>query len=386
MVTPKTSSSNDICHQAGERFVIVAFLGSFCLSLSAGCEGVWERPKDADVLMSETVQAPTLLLSEIESAADLKRVIDCPIVMSNRGANEVALKLLATGCSCYGVEINGRRIARGESVEVAGHSSLSLNINAQPPLTESSQEYRASFEVLQEAGTRAERHVTCALQVYRDLKAFPKVLVCETTPGGPTSFERELQLEQIYRSDDGQVDLPVFAGLPSGVELRRLTPAGVPVELETGLWKANWIAELHIEMDEPLLRNERSELHFIRFDSNGGTSTAAELLHRIVRKYRTPVIFPSRVHFGRIPEGEFRKRIIFLSSVDGRRFKLEADAQKLPENVTVMISEDAATRFRVEVQLQALVPQDWEASLPLKTNIPEQSEIQVQLQAVFTGS
>lgn len=386
MVRPKTSSSISIRRRADERFVFMAILGSFWLSLSAGCEGVAGRSEGAGVMMSETVRAPTLLLSEIESAADLARVIDCPIVLDNRGDKGVLLKLLATGCSCYGVEVNGKRIARGESVEVAGNSSLSLNINAQPPLTESSQEYRASFEVLEEAGTRAERHVTCALQVYRDLKAFPKVLVCETTPGGPTSFDRELQLEQIYRSGDGQVDLPVLKGLPSGVELRSLIPQGVPVELESGLWKANWTAALHIEMEDSSLRNERSEPYSIRFDSTGGASTAAELHNRLVRKYRTPVIFPNRVHFGRIPEGKFRKRVIFVSSVDGRHFKLEADALRLPENVTVMISQDAETRFRVEVQLKALVPQDWEAELQLRTNIPEQAEIQVLLQAIFTGS
>ncbi len=339
--------------------------------------------EETTLIVPDVVQARTLLMSEIHSASDWTNVIECPIEIQNPTDSPQTVKLVSTGCSCYGVIFNGRKLKRGESIEVAANDSLKLNIDAQSPQTESSQEYQARFEFLDSEGSTNEKGIFCHLRVYQDLKVFPKVLICETKPGVKTVIEKELYIERIFRSPDGESKVPVISGLPSGTIVHAVRQTIVPTPIEDGIWQAKWTATLQIELDGELAASGKTDYFPITVVDLGNTETPVAVTNKIIRRIRLPVRFPQKVHFGRIPTGETRKRSLFLSSAAESTFRLKVESSSLPNNVRVSVPKKLSTQYKVDVFVEGLPPGDWSEKLTLTTDFEEQPEIEVELRAIF---
>ncbi len=337
--------------------------------------------EESTLIVPDIVQARTLLMSEIHAASDGQNVIECPIEIRNPTGNSHTLKLVSTGCSCYGVILNGRKLKRGESIEIAAKESLTLNIDAQSPQTESSQEYQARFEIPNSKGSVNEKGIFCNLRVYQNLKVYPKVLICETKPGVTATINKELNIESIYRSSDGETKVPVISGLPSGATVDSVKQTLVPTVVEDGIWRAKWIVTLKIELDGSLSASgETDSFPITAVDSTSDGSSVA-VTNKIIRRVRVPVRFPQRVHFGRIPSGETRKRSLFLSSATDATFRLKLDNSSLPNNVRVSVPEKLSTQYKVDVFVEGLPPGDWSEKLRLTTDFNEQPEIVIDLKA-----
>lgn len=332
------------------------------------------------VIVPETVNAKTLLLSEMFSVESPTELIECPIRIENTSSQNKSVKLLSTGCSCYGVTLNGRKLSLGESIEIAGNSEVTLNIEAQAPVYESVHDYRGRFEIPQNK-SQVEQEVICELHVYQDLKVSPKVLVCDANPGIAATLKKTINLERIYRSPDGNTPNPRFGELPPGMEVQQISKLGQPVELEQGLWKTQWdiLVNVQVQGDESSIGpTEAFTVHFENPDGADWVATS-----QLVRRVQLPIHYPQRLHFGQIPAGESRQRILFISSRDRSTFHLKLNPEALPKNLKVSIPSGFSNRYQVEIQIQGDESGEWKGILPLKTDLNEQPEIQIELTARF---
>ncbi len=337
----------------------------------------------AYLILPERVRAQTLLLSEIQAAEKMADVIKCPIVVENSTGKAQTLKLVGTGCSCYGVTFEGRKLLKGESLEIAVNETVSLNIDAGPPLTESLQDYQTRFEFQSVTDGKVEQNVRCELQVYRDLKVFPLVLVCETDLGVTQDLTRELTIERIYRSEDGATAEPTIQHLPEGVSVLKTVRSVGPIELETGIWKTVWTSLLSVQVAGDLSATGKRETYEVEFDNREDSTAIEPAQMQLVRRARAPILFPKQIQFGRIPLGEKRRRTIFLTHSEEAKFQLRLEQSQLPENVSVMIPEGAASRFRVEVEIEGLERGDWAKTLQFSTNLKKQPTLEIELKAIF---
>ncbi|WP_145205557.1 hypothetical protein [Thalassoglobus polymorphus] len=352
----------------------------FGLLFSSGCT---RSNPSVSLILPQKVRAQTLLLSEIQAAEKMADVIKCPIVVENSTGKVQTLKLVGTGCSCYGVTFEGRKLPKGEPLEIGVNETVLLNVDAGPPLTESLQDYQARFEFQSAADGRIEQNVLCELQVYRDLKVFPLVLVCETDLGVTQGLTRELTIERIYRSEDGVTAEPTIKHLPEGVSVVKTVRSVGPIELETGIWKTVWTSLLSVQVAGDLSATGKRETYEVEFMNHEDGTIIDSAQMQLVRRARAPILFPKQIQFGRIPLGEKRRRTIFLTHSEEAEFQLSLEESQLPENVSVMIPEETASRFRVEVEIEGLELGDWTETLQLSTNLRKQPTVEVELKAIF---
>lgn len=356
---------------------------TYLLLLPLLCSACGRLAEETTLIVPDVVQARTLLMSEIHAASEGTNVIECPIVIRNPTDSSQSVKLVSTGCSCYGVILNGRKLERGESIEIAANESLTLNIDAQSPQTESSKEYRARFEIPNSKGSISEKGIFCKLRVYQDLKVYPKILICETKPGVTSTINKGLNIESIYRSSDGETKVPVISGLPSGATIDSVKQTLAPTLIEDGIWRAKWTVTLKIELDGKLSASGETDSFPITAVGSGNTDSPVAVTNKLIRRVRVPVRFPQRVHFGRIPTGETRKRSLFLSSAADSTFRLKVDKSSLPDNVRVNVPEKLSSQYKVDVFVDGLPPGDWSEVLKLTTDFEEQPVIEVELKAIF---
>ena len=156
-----------------------------------------------------------------------------------------------------------------------------------------------------------------------------------------------------------------------------------PTLVEDGIWRAKWTVTLRVEVDGKLSAvGETDSFPITTFDTSK-SGTPAAVTNKIVRRIRVPVRFPQKVHFGRIPTGETRKRSLFLSSATESSFRLKVDKSSLPENVQVSVPEKLSNQYKVDVIVEGLSPGDWNQKLTLTTDFEEQPKIEVDLKAIF---
>ncbi len=361
----------------GRKFILRGIC--FCFLL-LGCSN---QSPSTTLALPETVRAKTLLLSEIQSTEEFTDVIQCPIQIENKTGERQSLKLVSTGCSCYGVTFEGRKLAKGESLKIEPNGSVSLNIDAQPPLTESLRDYRTRFEFQSAMDETVQQNVRCELQVYRDLKIFPRVLVCDTDPGESRKLNKELTIERIDRSDDGTTPEPVLKNLPKGVSVLEITRIEEPIELESGLWKTVWVAPISVHVDGNLSATGKRETCQVEFGESESDVPPVIAQTQIVRRVRASILFPKQIQFGRIPVGEKRNRTIFLTQIEDASFQLTLDQSQLPENVSVSFPEEPDSRFRVEIEIEGTKAGEWAETLTFSTNLRKQPTVEIDLKAIF---
>ncbi|MBT5017474.1 MAG: DUF1573 domain-containing protein [Planctomicrobium sp.] len=361
------------------------FNSSCCLAVTIlvvtmqGCS----KPPVAEIFQTQEVTiATTMLISELNATED--HLVQCPFQIQNQSNEPQVIKLIGTGCSCYGVIHQDEKIERGESISFDANSAIELKIKAQAPMSETLQSYRATFEFPTE-GEPEVRKLFCELQVYQDIKVIPKILICDTELGQSVVTDKEITLERIFRSEDGKCLEPKFNNLPNGVEVQSLVQVEDSVELEPGIWKSIWQAKVQIPVAGDLSATGNTSTYAVTFtgtDSEENLSSTAKVIQRV----RVPIHYPEEIHFGRFPKGESRKRSLFLSSVAGGNFRLEVNQEQLPDNLDVSIPSEIASKYKVDLTFRGTESGDWNHNLILTTDLENQQEIEIALKAIILKS
>ena len=366
----------------GESWVLPSFLSrsgvvACCvggmLCLLSGCT----KP-DVALQIEGDVEARTLLVSEVLSAEDRTQLIECPIRIINQQSVPGEFILSSTGCSCYGVELNGQPMTAGESIPIPAGEERTLYIRAEPPLRASEKSYTANFMVSDGEGQFQNETATCTLSVYQDVRVVPAVITVETGLSDDGLITKPVVIERVQRGAQPTVDSPSFAGLPGFVDVRDLAPAGPPVEIEPGLWKQSWNATVDVSVSATSDTRQKLHKFTVRFAGSDGDDIFGE--GQVLTKVNAPLSFPREVHLGRIDRGDSGTRRILVATRDGSSFHLTSPRPS-PQSTSMEIEEAAGPRHFVTLTVTPEQSGNFEEVIELQTDLPEQPMIQMTLKA-----
>ena len=290
------------------------------------CAGAWGCAAESVSQTSDAVCVMTapdgadrvLLVSESESALEAKELCRTRFHAAVNGGVPVTLQLAGVGCSCYSVRTDGRRLSIGDQVPIPAGSHVELLIEASPTIVPGVKEYWAEFSGTGSDGTTFTQSLMCRVQTLADLTVRPEVVNIKS--GDRTSGAGEavrLQIEQHVRCKTAEGLQVAWNSLPEEVAVTTPEPAGTPVEIRPGLWRARWHCELrighteHIELGSPLRLPVATLLD--------GRQVAEAGCLLIVRR-ESGVQSPPLVHLGRLTPGASVTRRVQLRSLDGRKF------------------------------------------------------------------
>lgn len=353
-----------------------------CLSLLLlwGCG----RPPEGIVAAAE-VRAPAILVSEIESVDEFQKLVDCTVEFRNLGGAAGKIALVGTGCSCYGVSLNGEAVEKRQPLSLPSGETLVFQIGASPSLNQASREFTATFAVHPRADEPGYQHqVVCRLNIYEDLRLSPEALTIERRSPEPTTDRRTLRIEHVFRSSDGESGPPSFPRLPEFCQVVGVEARGPAEKLEDDLWRRTWEASL--ELETPAVEsNAPLRAPFTVQAEVGARQRTSFGAGQIVVRSAQPIAFPSRVHFGKLAPAESRQRRILVASTDASPFTLQCDPDLLPAGVRIELPDQAALRHWVQLTVTPAEEGAFAESIALRTDHPLLSALSIELQGLVAG-
>lgn len=348
-----------------------------CSSLSLSLSGCRKVETAVEIPAQGTNQVPAVLLSELKNSTE--SLIHCPIELHNNTDQATTAILTGTGCSCYGITLDGEKIEKGHELTLEANTILKLEIQAQAPRSESNKEYYATFAY--STGEQSEeKKLSCGMAAYRDIKIIPKVLTCETKPGETVELEKEITVERIFRSEDGQSPEPEFHHLPEQVTVMEIKQIEEPTKIEDNLWKSTWSAKLKVQVDGDIPGQGITHNFATSFPATEFAETLASQ-SKIIRRVRLPVRFPSELHFGKFTLGQSRKRSLFISSTDDELFHLELESKSPNDEISIDVPDKTLSQYRIDITINPQSSGDWRRELTFRTDLSEQPQIVVAVRA-----
>jgi hypothetical protein len=330
--------------------------------------------------VQQDVRARSLLVSEILAAQDRAQVVDCPIRVINKSGLEGNVTLLATGCSCYGVSFNGRKLNLGETVAVPPRGEVSLKIDPNPGDSQSDREYTARVSVPLR-GQPHEVNVRCRLSIYQDLRITPNAVTFEAGRGESIRDSHKLLVEHVYRGSPDQAWELNAPDLPAYARLSRLQPRGPVEHLEDDLCRQTWEAALDVELPAGAEVPELPVPFRITAKNPAGDAVSAGAGQLIVH-VRRAVIYPARIHFGKLSVGEPRQRRILVSSTDDVPFTLRVDPRQTPSFLEIQTDGESASQHWVELTATLPVPGAFAEWITLLTDRSEEPEVRIDVEGL----
>lgn len=350
------------------------------LAWTCGC-----TPRAGRLEIDQSIQARALLVSEILAAEDRVQLVDCPIRIVNRSAQERTVTLVATGCSCYGVSVDGLPLQNGDTVTIAAGATRTLKINARPTDMPSEKEYSVQLSSASAEGQEEVVTSRCRLRVFQDLRLTPNVLTIDAPRGAAVDETRTVLIEHVSRGNRSAAGPPTFVDLPPGIQVQELVEASPPEELGDGLVRRSWQGTLRISL--PAEREQTSNpfpLIVVMRNSQGSLQAKGE--GSLILHTRTPIAFPTRVHFGNLVPGEPRQRRILVTSTNGTPFSIHSDPDRHPSFLQVELDERPAAQHWLQLTVTPPQPGTFSETLTLQTDCPEEPEISIQLEGHVDAS
>ncbi|MCA8996646.1 MAG: hypothetical protein KDA80_06670 [Planctomycetaceae bacterium] len=346
-----------------------------CLFLLQGCG----RHQAVELEFQNEGRAQALLISEVAASQEPHKLVKCPLAIRNPTKEDFQVTLLKTGCSCYGVLVNGTPLEKGKPFTVKPGEAYQFDISALAARAQTEKEYRASFQI--ESAREKPRQVsaTCVVNVYQDIRLAPMVVSSSWEPGNQSKELRKLVVEHVYRSEQPTREPPKFDRLPAFVSVNQPTLLGEPEQLDTGLWRNSWEVELTLQLDEAV-NNFRSPQTFdVSFSgSNPDQQTTAQ--GQLLVEKSQPLLYATRLHFGTFAVGQKQQRRMLVTSRNQSDFTLHVRDGDLPEGVSVSLSEEPETRQWLTFSMEFEEERDFEESVRIQTSRPDQPELEILLQ------
>jgi hypothetical protein len=320
-----------------------------------------------------------MLVSEAEAAIAAGEPCQTTFHVAVHGTDPVTLQLASIGCNCYSMRAYGRGLNIGDPVEIPAGGSVELLIDAQPNVVAGVKRYYAEFSGTGSDGTSFTQSLTSRVQTFADIVVRPEIVTW--TAGDRNALAGEpirLQVEQHVRSKTAEGLHVAWNSLPDDVSVTMPEPAGTPVEIRPGLWRARWHCELRIgdtkrsELDSPLRLPVTSLL-------NGRQVAEAGCL--LILRRESGVQAPRLVHLGRLTAGVAVMRRVQLRSLDGRAFAVLSAASREGVIEAEVLDSAAAVEHWLEVRATA-THEGVDDELTIRTDHPESLELRLFVRGI----
>jgi len=331
--------------------------------------------------MNAEVRPPAVLLSEVESAEDRIRFGRCPVSVTNPGSVDQTATLLRTGCSCYGVSLDGQRLANGAEFTVPANQTRELQIEFQPASSQSEKFYTADFGFKTPEGETSVMSVKCRYQVYADVRLTPTVITIDAIPQKSAEAQEEITIEHVFRGGPGDSQEPEFPNLPASLRILQIQKSGSPEKIEPNLWRQFWKATVQIRL--PADRSEgMPPLNYHVSVSRKPNGSTVSSRGSVVVHTRQKIAFPNRVNFGKVKVGHSRSRKILLSSLEDQLFRLQCNPDDLPPELQVQFFDYSEKRHLVELILTPSQAGPFSEELILQTDMFDVTQISIRLEGI----
>ena len=320
-----------------------------------------------------------ILLSELQTASDQKQLIDSGFRIENNSSEPVRIRFDGTGCSCYGLYHQGRKLAPGEILDVPSGAAEIVSIEAKLPLEPGKHRFRANLTWLD--GEREwDLPIELTVPLFSDVTVTPTVVVQEI---GKSNDVSRIPVEVIHTSRDYDVakQPPVVSGLPTGFFAEDWSTSSQPTELELSVWQSTWKSAISRQNPEPndSLNEGNTQVRF-SFETSGELASSAIL--RLIIRQTTGLRAPQRIMLGRTELGETQSRRVLVSSTDDVPFVIQSatsDSQQLQLDAN---SDIPNLHQWVTIHFTGTESGRFSSTAIITTDHPETSQIQFDVSAV----
>ncbi|WP_139228279.1 hypothetical protein [Planctomicrobium piriforme] len=324
------------------------------------------------------VQAKSLLVSEVQAADDRSQLVDCPIEITNRTAKDQQVTLVTTGCACYGITFNGVPLEKGSAITVPAGEKRVLQFKVMPVDAPIEKDFTAEFSVSDQTKPRNVT-VRCSLQTWLDLRVTPHVVTIELASGKEVSEERSLLIEHIFRGSGGESFELEFPELPSIARVESQKSLGSSEKLEDQLYRQAWEVVLKIDIPAGFAPSDTPlKLPVAVKAADGREAARSDVLLTLHRPQ--PIVFPTKVHFGKMPAGGTRSRRILLSSANQSPFQLSL--KQAPPFVESAIDPEPHAQHWVELTVSPETPGTFSGDLVLTTDRSDVPEVVIRVEGI----
>ena len=331
---------------------------------------------------------PAMLLSEIDRTLGPVGVLNCRIPVSNPTPEAQTITYQKSGCTCYGLSLDGRKLEEGESLSIPPRGSIELELNGMPPDSAMEKEYSVQLGVPSKGGTKLDSvPVRCIVRVEADLTVSPNVVAFHLSPGEELHETRSVEIDHVFRAGEGKSDRPRLMieqkTVPEFLSDTRLEEMGETEDRGDGFLRQKSRLTFRVDFRAAEIEDtlRRTMLLAVTHPNGERLSRPLQFTAQLVR----PIAFPSKIHFGRLTSGGGRTRRILISSTQGNPFALAPVESSIPDGVSVSVDEGRSPRHWVTLGVAPDAVGNWEASVILRTDHPDQPEIRLQLEALISA-
>lgn len=321
-----------------------------------------------------------LLVSEILAAKDRARFGKCQIQIENPSTVNKEVRLIRTGCSCYGIYVDDKKLENGQTITLPAGQGVQAEIEFQPADSHSEKSYTADFSTATADGKMETRSVRCQLKVFADIRMTPSVLTVEANPDEGSSLTQNIVIEHCYRGKENDAGIPEFQQLPPEMKVTDVRRAGEPKELAPGLWRQLWQATVHVNFPETMTTVPPARTYRVSMLNEQGEATSGQ--GTVLVHLRQKIVFPNRVHFGKVPVGKTRSRKIFLTSTEDTLFRIRVNPDELPSNIKIAAGEHSDLRHMVTISITPKQVGPFSEVVKLHTNMYDVSALVIHVEGV----
>lgn len=345
-------------------FSIAASLGSLA------CQRQAAAPRDASVPLAElTHAAPTLLLSEVGPATELKHVFE---LKNNDWPSHasVSLRKLSCGCSSAWSGEGGRPVRQGDVLDRSPSGACAVGFGFRVQASPVLQSHYAEFAIRPAAGPEERLTARLSVRVLADVVVRPPVLSHSFTASDARPVSKALTILRTVRSEPKPKVRPVLGQLPPEVALVDMEDKGL-THAGDSLWTQEWVVNLRIA---PGARDggRRASGFDVAFEAPDAVSVRVPVT---LRQRSGIEVRPAECDFGTVRREESLTRKVMLVAADEQPFVVTEAVSSLP-GVTVAPT-GSAPKACVIVELKACPSQEkeWKGNVRIRTTHPESPEI-----------
>lgn len=327
------------------------------------------------------IDLPALLLSEVRSAPDRTRLGQCPIDIKNPGTVDTEVTLLRSGCTCYGVTLNGERLENGQSLIIPARQTRTIRLEFPPAESHSEKLYTVDLAVKKPGKEPQMLSVKCRQRVISDVRVTPNTITVEAIPHQGAEMDQEISIEHVSRGNGPAPGTPDFPRLPPGMTITDVKRSGPAEKLEKSLWKQMWSARAHIELPEHHSTKPTPISYNVAFAGESPEETVTARGNLMVHLRQT-IIFPNRVNFGKMSIGKCRSRRILLSHIEDNAFRLNCNPALLPPGVKVELNDHPDRRHFVTLTMTPDHPGPFSETVKLQTDMYDILEIAIHVEGI----
>lgn len=318
-----------------------------------------------------------LFLSELRTHPQPHELLDTSFEFRNATRDPAAIRFDGSGCSCYSVTTDGRKLTAGELLTIPPRSSVTVQLDFAPPQAVGEPRFYARFSWLPTDREPVELPISLTVPVLTEMLVTPNVLTFGYKPGVPPE-PQPLTVACSAREREAVAQPPRLSDYPDYLQPGewQAVERESPVD---GFWRSVWQTELALNLPA----GTRSELTtgVTLTSAAKGHSSSSERLTLLVQP-RVGIRSPESVQFGRVTAEAPRKRRLLLIAADRLPFRVTGIATSDPRCQAATPNSESALQQWVEVEVNLADQALLDGHLTLTTDHPETSTLEIHVSAL----